>query len=381
MFSDELKGDSLLHKYKAIVNDVEYEFEHPEVTASEILIKAGKEPIECYSVYQKLEGCDFELVSNGDRIDLRQLGIERFQVKESVVFNYTFNNEPETTDRKHLTPIEILQQGGVNHEENYLIQLQEHAAKIIYAFKPHESIKMLCTGMHFVSECWIKLVDVEEYGRTCKEVPPAKQYRIKVDKNYHIVNSPYITGKELIELEHKQPIKNWDVYKFYSNQPKPQKVGHDEVVDLTEKCLTRFVLQPKEQKDGKGSRRGFSLPEEDINFLNELGLHWETLSNAGLWLIIYDYPIPEGYTVTTVQIALMISPNYPATEIDMAYFHPHLQKKNGKTINAVSIQLIDGRSFQRWSRHRQPGQWRPGIDNILTHLSLVDNWLLNDLTR
>ncbi len=80
MFSDELKGDSLLHKYKAIVNDVEYEFEHPEVTASEILIKAGKEPIECYSVYQKLEGCDFELVSNGDRIDLRQLGIERFQV-------------------------------------------------------------------------------------------------------------------------------------------------------------------------------------------------------------------------------------------------------------------------------------------------------------
>lgn len=375
------KGGDQLHKYKVRIDDTDYEFDNPVVSGKEILLKAGKTPVECYSLYQQLEGCDFDLVRNDEVIDLRQLGTERFTVKEPVVFNYTVNKESESTDKSYLTAVEILRLAGIDAEENYLIQLPEHAPKIIYAFCPNEPIKMTCAGMHFVSEQWIKLVDIEEYGKICKEVPPAKQYRIKVDKSYHIVNSPYITGKELIELEHKQPVKNWDVYKFYSNKPKPQKVRHDEVVDLTEKCLTRFVLQPKEQKDGKTGRKEFSLPEEDVSFLNELGLHWETLSNGGLWLIIHDYPIPEGYTTRAVQIALMISPNYPAVEIDMAYFHPHLQKKNGKGINAISVQLIDGRSFQRWSRHRQQGQWRPGIDNILTHLALVDNWLLNDLTR
>jgi hypothetical protein len=376
-----LQGENVLHDYPAVIDGCEYQFEQPEVTGKDLLIKAGKIPVECHSIYQKLRDCDFELVRMDEVVDLRNSKIEHFQVKEPIVFHYLINKDPETTESKHLTASEILQLAGIDPNESYLVQLQSHGPKIIYAFEPHKPIQMVCTGLHFISEPWVELVDIEEYGKTCKEVPPAKHYRIKVDKNYHIVTSPYISGKSLIELEHKQPVQNWDAYKFYSNQPKPKKVGHDEIVDLTEKCLVRFVLQPREQKDGRVNRKDFTLPEEDIEFLNNLGLHWEALSNAGLWLIIYDYSIPEGYNTSTVQIALMISPNYPAAEIDMAYFFPILQKNNGKAINAISYQMIDGKSFQRWSRHREPGDWRPGIDNVQTHLTLVDNWVLNDLKR
>ena len=35
-------------------------------------------------------------------------------------------------------------------------------------------------------------------------------------------------------------------------------------------------------------------------------------------------------------------------------------------------QALDGKTFQRWSRHR-PGDepWRPGVDNLETHLVLT----------
>ena len=118
-----------------------------------------------------------------------------------------------------------------------------------------------------------------------------------------------------------------------------------------------------------------------MRFLDQLGLPWEAVQNGALWLIIHGYPIPEGYNVRTAEVALMIPPGYDAAQIDMAYFHPHLQKTSGRGINAIVPQPIDGRNFQRWSRHREQNQWVPGVDNVATHLSLVDSWLLNDLKR
>ncbi len=128
-------------------------------------------------------------------------------------------------------------------------------------------------------------------------------------------------------------------------------------------------------------RKQFSLPADDVEFLESNGFQWEAIANSGNWLIIHNYPIPVSYNVTSVQVALMIPPNYPAAQIDMAYFFPHLQKTSGKGITATSPQIINNRNFQRWSRHRQAGEWRPGEDNVMTHLLLVNNWLEKDLKR
>jgi hypothetical protein len=94
------------------------------------------------------------------------------------------------------------------------------------------------------------------------------------------------------------------------------------------------------------------------------------------WLIVRDFPIPSGYNTDKVDVALMIPPGYPAAQIDMAYFHPPLARTDGRGIKALSSQSIEGKNYQRWSRHRT-GQnpWRPDVDDVSTHISLVSYWL------
>ncbi|KPV43035.1 E2/UBC family protein [Alicyclobacillus ferrooxydans] len=129
-------------------------------------------------------------------------------------------------------------------------------------------------------------------------------------------------------------------------------------------------------------RRGFDLPEEDREHLDARGLPWETVSEKdNQWLLIHDFPIPEGYSHRSVMAAIRIPANYPTAGLDMVYFHPSLAREDGIRIPATTegTVVIDGCSFQQWSRHRTAANpWRPEIDQISTHLSLVEEWLLRE---
>ena len=130
-------------------------------------------------------------------------------------------------------------------------------------------------------------------------------------------------------------------------------------------------------------RREFVLPEEDVDYLDSTGYFWETIKTGMMnWVIINDYSVPEGYNIKKVNLALRIDHGYPVSQIDMVYFYPHLQITKGVQPAALSNQLIDGKNWQRWSRHRT-GQnpWRAGIDNILTHLQMVSYWLERELNK
>jgi hypothetical protein len=130
-------------------------------------------------------------------------------------------------------------------------------------------------------------------------------------------------------------------------------------------------------------RRQFQLPEEDVIFLNGLGLVWETLNDSGMqWVVIHDYPVVLGYNCNKVSVGIKIETGYPRAPLDMAYFYPALQRLDGKAINAISHQAIDGKQYQRWSRHRT-GQnpWREGVDDISTHLSLVSFWFEQEFIK
>lgn len=129
-------------------------------------------------------------------------------------------------------------------------------------------------------------------------------------------------------------------------------------------------------------RRDFHLPQEDCNFLDELG-EWETVNSSGMqWVIINDYPVCPGYNVPRITVALKIETGYPRTQLDMAYFFPALHRKDGKPIRATTTQNIDGKSFQRWSRHRTAqNPWREGVDDISTHMSLVSFWFEQEFKK
>jgi E2/UBC family protein E len=131
-------------------------------------------------------------------------------------------------------------------------------------------------------------------------------------------------------------------------------------------------------------RRQFALPSFDIAYLDSTGLAWETIVDTGgtKWLLVHGRRVPSGYTAQTVTVALMIAPGYPEAQLDMAYFHPPLGRTDGRAVGALSWQDIDGCTFQRWSRHRTAAApWRPGEDDVSSHLVLVDDWLERELTK
>lgn len=222
-------------------------------------------------------------------------------------------------------------------------------------------------------------LDLEDYVTNETPVPKGWRYfLLKIDRKKYKWDRVSITGRELLELAGKTPVEKFQInQRFRFNRV--EQVELDERVDLATCGVERFLTLPLDQTEGK-PKRAFQLPEEDVDFLDGLENEWETISEgARRWLVIRDVKLPEGYNSKTADVALMVAAGYPAAQIDMAYFFPALTRKDGRGIRALTMQTIEGKSYQRWSRHRtSQNPWRPGIDNISTHFMLVKNWLVRE---
>lgn len=130
-------------------------------------------------------------------------------------------------------------------------------------------------------------------------------------------------------------------------------------------------------------RRQFALPAEDMEWLDGCGYQYELVNESGVQrVVLHDYVIPPGYIVTTASVNVRIETGYPDAQIDMAYFLPHLALTSGRAIGALSPDQFDGQPWQRWSRHRTPANpWRPGIDGLATHFSLIEEWLIRETKK
>ena len=123
-------------------------------------------------------------------------------------------------------------------------------------------------------------------------------------------------------------------------------------------------------------RRKFSLPEEDIDYLDAQGCQWEAAVLDGVqWVFVHDYLLPKGFDVERVSLGLRIVPGYPSAALDMVYVCPAVSRADGRPIGALSMTSLDGRPFQQWSRHYTPARpWRPDIDNLGSHLRAIEEW-------
>ena len=130
-------------------------------------------------------------------------------------------------------------------------------------------------------------------------------------------------------------------------------------------------------------RSQFTLPTEDLEWLQLTGRPFELVNEGGaLRVVIHGVPLPPGYTLAEVMVNVRIEPGYPDTQLDMAYFYPPLERLDGKAVAAASPDVFDGKTWQRWSRHRTPANpWRPGIDNLSTHYELILDWLVRELSK
>jgi hypothetical protein len=205
-----------------------------------------------------------------------------------------------------------------------------------------------------------------------------RQWKFRVDKEKFKVDSPCITGREILTMAGKSPVEQFLL--ILSGHGQPQEIALDQNVDLSAPGIEKFRTLQRECREGFQGRNEFQLPSEDVEFLNAAGLKWETVNEGGVMrLVMYDYPIPDGYSYGKTDMYLRIDPTYPDTQIDMFYVYPALSLSSGKQIKALATESFDGKAWQRWSRHRvNPNAWRPGIDCVETHIALVNQCLINE---
>ena len=120
------------------------------------------------------------------------------------------------------------------------------------------------------------------------------------------------------------------------------------------------------------------LPEHDIDYLVALGTKYSVVSEGGmLCVVISDFLLPAGFEVGVADLMLRLAPGYPDVAPDMWWFHPAVKRIDGVEIPATqSLETYLSRTWQRWSRHLVPGQWKPGVDSIESYLALVRRELL-----
>lgn len=209
-------------------------------------------------------------------------------------------------------------------------------------------------------------------------------WRINVQGVDLDVATPTITVRQAMLDAGFDVRQEWHIYLKVAGHPKQERML-DDVIDLRTPGIEKLRLTPKNVNNGEGPpppRREFALLDVDEQYLDRLKLRWETIVDQGRrWLVIENYPVPAGYNVASVTMALEIPPPYPGAQIDMFYTDPPLTLMSGRAIDCTHIAAtIREKPFNGWSRHRGPGsEWNPEADNVITHLALVESALVKEV--
>lgn len=213
-----------------------------------------------------------------------------------------------------------------------------------------------------------------------------RQRKWKLDVHGVLVETPEteIVVRDALILAGIYPDQGWIIRLKVRGEPK-REVALADIIDLTKPGIERLQLLSDTINNGEIScsmRRDFSLLRKDEHYLDARGLFWETIDDGRRWLLLRDFPIPKGYIQASTCLAIEIPQNYPAAEIDMFYCNPHLALGTGATIPQTECrQIVNGSEFQRWSRHRNPGQWSPARDSVLSHIGLVEESIARELKQ
>jgi len=115
------------------------------------------------------------------------------------------------------------------------------------------------------------------------------------------------------------------------------------------------------------------LPEPELIHLRDRGAKFDvTLESSMTCVLLHDYELPKGYDRQLSDLLLRLNPGFPDVQPDMWWFNPAVHRSDGAVIPQTdATEHYLGRSWQRWSRHLQPGQWRPGIDTLQSFLAVI----------
>lgn len=115
------------------------------------------------------------------------------------------------------------------------------------------------------------------------------------------------------------------------------------------------------------------LPSEDRECLRVRHFQYTEAVEGGMTCVVLrDFPLPDGLRPARSDLLLRLAPGYPDIAPDMWWFDPPILRPDGFPIPQTQVyEPYLGRTWQRWSRHFDAGQWRPGVDSLESFLALV----------
>lgn len=91
-------------------------------------------------------------------------------------------------------------------------------------------------------------VDIEECGRHKRRPPRVRKYRIKVDGERYVIESPEITGRDILALVGKSPDEWLLNQKLHGGRR--ERIEPDALVDLARPGIERFETVRKQAQQG-----------------------------------------------------------------------------------------------------------------------------------
>lgn len=126
-------------------------------------------------------------------------------------------------------------------------------------------------------------------------------------------------------------------------------------------------------------RKEFFLPEEDIQFLDSLGINWEAIQEGNVrGVVLYGFIMPQPFQPEKLNLKIKMPLDYTSgAALDMFFTDTHVMRTDEKGIERLTESVVfDGKKWWQWSRHYPENtKWRPGINTLATHISYVHHIL------
>ncbi|AEE19462.1 multiubiquitin domain-containing protein [Dokdonia sp. 4H-3-7-5] len=294
-------------------------------------------------------------------------------IKPAIAFEYAFeiNNDEFKTKEPIIEGDDLHELFGTNKDTHFIRMVTSKGRDLI---GPNVKIDLTECGIErFIIRPYEQAsIDIQECYCAGTEPFITYEYVLKINREKYSVRQEEISREEILALVDKDP-KTHRVRMFTKNGKPILKDG--QIIDLTKCGVERFVVEALDCTEGylTGTTTNGVLTESDISFLKGFKFEVALLNYQNLnWLRVTNFDIPEGYNVKEAEAIIMIPPHYPKAQLDMIYFNPPLARADGKHIGALSNRIIDGKTYQQWSRHRTANnKWDPQNDDVESHIDLM----------
>jgi len=124
------------------------------------------------------------------------------------------------------------------------------------------------------------------------------------------------------------------------------------------------------------------LPEDDAAFLKEKYPDAKVYRvGSEVHVLLPEFPFPEAYQPRMADLLVRLPPGYADAKPDMFWTKPDVKLSSGAWPiqcqhheipgSGAGVEVYQNVSWQRWSRHSNPTDWRPGIDGLRNFIGTI----------